>query len=269
VIAGRDPFKGHQAVSELQAATGNDRIVFRALDLGSMESVTAWARGHAATGKPLHILICNAAVMAPPLRRTVEGFESQLGINHLGHFAFTVGLLPCLREAGDARVVILTSSGHRRSDIDYQDPNYLHRPYDPPEAYGQSKTANALFAVGFSARHGSPTLTANAVMPGGVHTPLQRHLSDDELRARGWMDPDGRFTAPAEWKTPQQGAATSIWAAVAPELQADSGKYLEDCAIARPWTQPGPPARGTYLPYALDPDNADRLWTLSERLLGW
>jgi NAD(P)-dependent dehydrogenase (short-subunit alcohol dehydrogenase family) len=267
VIAGRDPVKGPRAVAELQAATGNEKIVFRQLDLSSIESATTWARKHVATGKPLHILVCNAAVMAPPLQRTVEGFESQFGINHLAHFALTIGLLPCLREAGDARVVILASSGHRRSDINYEDPNYLRRPYNPSEAYGQSKTANALFAVGFTARHGSPTLTANAVMPGGIHTQLTRHLSDDELRARGWMDASGQFVAPDGWKTPEQGSATSIWAAVAPELQGVSGKYLEDCAIAQPWTEPGPPPRGYYLPYALDPDSADRLWSLSERLL--
>jgi NAD(P)-dependent dehydrogenase (short-subunit alcohol dehydrogenase family) len=193
VIAGRDPVKGPQAVAELQAATGNEQVVFRPLDLSSMESVTTWARKHVAAGKPLHILVCNAGVMAPPLQRTVEGFESQFGINHLAHFAFTVGLLPCLREAGAARVVILTSSAHRRSDIHYEDPNYLNRPYDPSEAYGQSKTANALFGVGFTARYGGAGLTANAVMPGAIHTPLQRHLGDDELRARGWMDAGGNL----------------------------------------------------------------------------
>lgn len=266
VIAGRDPSKGDRAVSELQAATGNEKIVFRPLDLNSMESVTTWARKHAATGKPLHILVNNAGVMTPPLRRTVEGFESQLGINHLAHFAFTIGLLPCLREAGDARVICLTSSAHRRSDIDYHDPNYHDRPYDASEAYGQSKTANALFAVGFTARYGGDRLTANAVMPGAIHTPLQRHLSDEDLRARGWLDDEGKAVLD-DWKTPPQGAATTIWASVAPELRGVGGKYLEDCAIAQPWAETGRPPRGHYLQYATDPDNAHRLWELSERLL--
>jgi NAD(P)-dependent dehydrogenase (short-subunit alcohol dehydrogenase family) len=266
VIAGRDHNKGSKAVAELQATTDNEKIVFRPLDLSSMDSVTIWVRKHVATGKPLHILVDNAGVMAPPLRRTVEGFESQLGINYLAHFAFTVGLLPCLHEAGDARVVILTSSGHRHSDINYDDPNYERRPYDPSEAYGQSKTADALFAVGFTARHGGPGLSANAVMPGAINTPLQRHLSTEDLRARGWIDGDGHVVG-NNWKTPEQGAATSIWAAAAPELRGVSGRYLEDCAIARPWTQTGHLPRRRYLPYAMDENNADRLWELSERLL--
>ncbi len=266
VIAGRDPSKGDRAVSELQAATGNEKIVFRPLDLNSMESVTTWTGKHAATGKPLHILVNNAGVMTPPLQRTVEGFESQLGINHLAHFAFTIGLLPCLRDAGDARVICLTSSAHRRSDIDYDDPNYKHRPYDASEAYGQSKTANALFAVGFTARYGGDRLTANAVMPGAIHTPLQRHLTDAQLRARGWLDDEGTAVLDG-WKTPAQGAATTIWASVTPELRGVGGKYLEDCAIAHPWNKTGRLPRGHYLQYATDPHNADRLWELSERLL--
>lgn len=260
VIAGRDPDKGEAAAARLRAETGNDRIVFRHLDLSSLESVTTWARKHVATGKPLHVLVNNAAVMATPLTRTVDGFETQFGVNHLAHFAFTLGLLPCLRAAGGARVVCLTSSAHRRSDVDYDDPNYELRPYDRWRAYGQSKTANALFAVGFTARHAADGITANAVMPGAISGGLQRHLSDADLRARGWDDRSG-------WKTPSQGAATSVWAAVAPELDGASGLYLEDCAIATRWTGDGPLPRGHYLPYARDPGNAERLWRLSERVL--
>lgn len=260
VLAGRDPDKGESAVQRLRAATGNDKIVFRQLDLSSLESVTTWARKHADTGKPLHILVNNAAVMATPLSRTVDGFETQFGVNHLAHFAFTLGLLPCLRTAGDARVVCLTSSAHRRSDIDYSDPNYERRPYDRWEAYGQSKTANALFAVGFTQRYAADGVTANAVMPGAISSGLQRHLSVADIQARGWDDRSG-------WKTPSQGAATSVWAAVAPELVGVSGRYLEDCAIATPWTSDDPLPRGHYRPYALDAGNAERLWRLSEELL--
>jgi NAD(P)-dependent dehydrogenase (short-subunit alcohol dehydrogenase family) len=265
VVAGRDATKGEAAVRRLRAETGNDKIVFRPLDLGSIAAVTSWARRHVATGKPLHILVDNAGVMAPPLQRTADGFESQFGINHLAHFAFTTGLLPCLREAGSARVVCLTSSAHRRGDMDHEDPNYLHRPYDPWEAYGQSKTANALFTVGFTHRYLGDGVSANAVMPGAVRTDLQRHLSPQDLQRRGWNDAEGHAVS-AGWKTPAQGAATSIWAAVAPELDGTSGAYLEDCAVATPWTGDGAPPRGHHLPYALDPDSAERLWELSERL---
>lgn len=266
VLAGRDRTRGEAAVTRLREATGSDKVVFRPLDLSSLESVTTWARKHVATGKPLHILVDNAGVMATPLRHTAHGFESQFGINHLAHFAFTLGLLPCLRAAGDARVVVLTSSAHRRSDIDYGDPNYHHRPYDPWQAYGQSKTANALFAVGFTEHYGGPGLTANAVMPGAIRTDLQRHLRPGELRRRGWVHADG---TPVEsgWKSREQGAATTVWAAVAGELDGVSGHYLEDCAVATPWTGGGDPPRRHYLPYALDPENARRLWDLSERLV--
>ncbi|MGO9496414.1 MAG: SDR family NAD(P)-dependent oxidoreductase [Solirubrobacteraceae bacterium] len=276
VIAGRDPVKGPQAVARLQANTGNEQIVFRALDLGSLESVDTWARKHVATGKPLHILINNAAVMTPPQRRTGDGLESHLAINHLAHFALTIGLLPSLQATGDARVICLSSSAHRRSDIHYEDPNYDRRPYEPAEAYGQSKTANALFAVGFSARYAGPHLTANAVMPGAIRSGLMRHLTQDEFRARGWIDAEGNDLREG-WKTLEQGAATTIWAAVAPELDGVSGKYLEDCAIATPLLHADQPLgghynphgqlRGHYQPYALNPANAERLWTLSEQLI--
>ena len=230
-----------------------------------------------ASDKPLHILVNNAAVMWPPEQRTAEGLESHFGVNHLAHFALTIGLLPSLQAAGDARVISLSSSAHRRSDIDYEDPNYDRRPYDPAEAYGQSKTANALFVVGFSARFAGPHLSANAVMPGAISSGLMRNLSEAEFRARGWSDAEGNDLRQG-WKSPEQGAATTIWAAVAPELQGVSGKYLEDCAIATPLArdrstarrpiQPTRAAPGHYLPYALDAENAERLWMLSERMIG-
>jgi NAD(P)-dependent dehydrogenase (short-subunit alcohol dehydrogenase family) len=266
VLAGRDPAKGEAAAVRLREETGNDLIVFQLLDLGSLESVTAFARRYLATWKPLHILINNAGIMAAPLARTVDSFESQFGINHLGHFALTTGLLPALRAAGAARVASLSSRAHRRSDIDFDDPNYRHRPYDPWEAYGQSKTAVALFAAGLTARHAPDGITCNALEPGTVMTGLTRHISREELVARGWADEDGTAARLPGWKTPQQGAATSIWAAVAPELAGVGGKYLEDCAVAEPWTKDPDPPPGYYLPYALDPNHADRLWNLSEQL---
>lgn len=235
---------------------------FEELDLASLESVDAFTRRWS---RPLHLLICNAGVMRAPFGRTADGFELQFGTNHLGHFALATGLLPALRDAAGARVVVLSSRGHRRSDVDFDDPNYLHRPYDPWEAYGQSKTANCLFAVGLT-RRGMP---ANAVAPGAIHTPLMRHMPREELAARGWLDPAGdRVNGPGPgWKTIEQGAATTVWAAVAPELEGAGGKYLDNCAAAQPWTGQGEVPFGFYAPYALDPEHAERLWTLSEKLI--
>jgi NAD(P)-dependent dehydrogenase (short-subunit alcohol dehydrogenase family) len=214
VIVGRDPGKGADAVARLRGETGSKQIVFSQLDLASLTSVDTWAREQVASGKALHILVNNAAVMWPPRRRTGDGLESHLAINHLAHFALTLGLLPCLEAAGDARVISLSSSGHRRSDVHYEDPNYDRRAYDPAEAYGQSKTANALFTVGFTARFAGLQVTANAVMPGAIRSGLMRNISEAEFRSRGWIDADGNDLREG-WKTLEQGAATTIWAAVA------------------------------------------------------
>jgi len=259
VVAGRDTTKGEEAVTALRKSAGSERVVFRHLDLSSLESVTTWARKHSATGKPLHILVLNAGVMATPLIRTADGFESQFAINYLGHFAFTLGLLPSLGAAGRARVISLSSRAHRRSDVHFDDLNYRSRPYDPWEAYGQSKTACALFAAAMTTRYGHLGITCNAVMPGGIRTGLQRHMSREDIAARGWD-----AAVPPGWKTPGQGAATTIWAAVTPELDGVGGKYVEDCAIATPWTHDNDPPDGHYLPYALNPEHAERLWTLTE-----
>jgi NAD(P)-dependent dehydrogenase (short-subunit alcohol dehydrogenase family) len=280
VLAGRDQTRGSAAAERLRASTGNPTVEFARLDLASLASVRAFVERYLETGRPLRVLIDNAGIMAAPLSYTVDGFESQFGTNHLGHFALTVGLLPALRSAGSARVIVLSSAAHRRSDVDFEDPNYRSRPYDPWQAYGQSKTANALFAVGLTSRHANHGVVANAVMPGAISTDLVRFLSREQLRGLGWTDRDGRLCPPPDWKTVEQGAATTIWAAVASELEGIGGRYLENCAVAKPWNQEGmspiPPGRaldrgtlaGHYLPYALDPDHAERLWTLSEELTG-
>jgi NAD(P)-dependent dehydrogenase (short-subunit alcohol dehydrogenase family) len=186
----------------------------------------------------------------------------QFGTNHVGHFALTAGLLPALKAAGKARVVALSSIGHRRSDVHFEDLNFRERPYDPWAAYGQSKTANVLFAVGLTRRYASDGITANAVMPGGILTGLQKHMTRQEQMAMGWFDESG--TPNPRFKSTAQGASTSIWAAVAPELEGVGGLYLEDCAVAQPWTSERP--MSGYMPHARDPESAERLWSVSEEI---
>jgi len=264
LLAVRDTAKGEQVAQDLCAATGNDRAHVVELDLASLTSVRR-AAGHVAERWPrLHILINNAGVMATPRGYTTDGFETQFGTNHLGHYLLAALLLPALRAAAPARVVALSSSGHRRSDIHFEDIAYQERPYDKWEAYGQSKTANALFAVGLTRRCAAEGVTANAVHPGGIHTGLQKHVPEEEWRALGWVDADGAIN-PA-FKTPEQGAATSVWAAVGPELEGVGGLYLEDCRESSPFN-PATPYAG-YMPYALDPERADRLWAVSGELVG-
>lgn len=260
VLAARNRQQAEAVATELRADTGAATLDVGILDLASLASVRAFAADYIATGKPLHILINNAGVMATPHSYTADDFEMQFGTNHFGHFALTTALLPALRAAGRARVVSLSSIGHRRSDIDFDDIHFRTRAYDPWIAYGQSKTANALFAVGMTARFAGDGITTNSVMPGGIMTGLQKHMTDDEKRALGWIDEHG--TPNPRFKTPAQGAATSIWAAVAPELEGNGGHYLEDCHIAKPWSADAP--MSGVLPYALDPERAERLWAVSE-----
>ncbi len=263
VVATRDRAKAEGVAATLREETGNRAIEAATLDLASLASVRAFVAEYLASDRALHFLINNAGIMATPLSYTEDGFESQFGTNHMGHFALAVGLLPALRAAGKARVVALTSSGHRRSDVHFEDLNFRERPYEPFLGYGQSKTANALFAVGLTARYASDGITSNAVMPGGIMTGLQKHLSREFMTRAGWIDESGAVNA--RFKDPGQGAATSIWAAVAPELEGVGGLYLEDCAIARPVTDAN--AMRGYMPYALDPERAARLWRVSEELL--
>jgi NAD(P)-dependent dehydrogenase (short-subunit alcohol dehydrogenase family) len=209
---------------------------------------------------PLHILVNNAGVMAlPELRRSREGWELQFATNHLGHFTLVNRLRPALRD--DARVVSVSSAGHHRSDIRWDDLHFTREPYDPALAYGQSKTANALFAVHLN----SFGVQAFSVHPGGILTPLQRHLSKQEMVDAGWIDEDGNVVG-KDFKTPEQGAATQVWAATSPQLSGLGGLYLEDCDVAE---RAGTPTlRSGVLDYAVDPAAAARLWTLSAELTG-
>ncbi len=269
-MPGRNPEAGRQVAQSLRETTGNTDIHGDdQLDLASLKSVRDYTDRFLATGEPVHILIDNAGVMACPFGRTADGFETQFGTNHLGHFALTLRLLPALRQAGSARVVVVSSSAHQRSDIHFDDPNYQNRPYDPWEAYGQSKTANVLFAVALNRRLSGEGITANALMPGGIPTNLARHLAPGGSDAP-WLNEDGSVKEEYRgfFKTAEQGAATTVWAAVGAELEGVGGQYLEDCAVA-PVLNPadaGEAGMSGVMPWAIDPDNAERLWHLSEEL---
>ncbi len=215
----------------------------------------------AAWDGPLHLLVNNAGVMAAPLSRTPEGWELQFATNHLGHFALTTGLHAALAAEG-ARVVSVSSSAHLRSDVVYDDIHFERRPYEPWSAYGQSKTANVLFAVEATRRWSADGIFVNAVMPGSIRTNLQRHVTEEELaRLRAAAGGGSDF----QWKTTEQGAATSVLLATSPQLEGVGGRYFEDCAEAAP-AQEGNGRRGVAA-YALDPDSAARLWTVSEAML--
>jgi NAD(P)-dependent dehydrogenase (short-subunit alcohol dehydrogenase family) len=263
IIAARDRAKGEQAVQELHRAYPDSQITFLPLDLGSLASVRQAAEHFFSHWNRLDVLINNAAIAATPLSYTVDGYEQQFATNYLGHFLLARSLVLALRKAAPARVVSLTSGTHRASDIHFDDIQYQHRPYDKWEAYGQSKTADALLAVALTQHFGEQGITANAVNPGGVLTGLQQHLSDSERLAR-YYDAEGKLLP--SFKTPEQGAATSVWASVASELEGIGGLYLEDCQQAIPYDPEISPLTG-YMPYALNAEYAERLWTISEQLV--
>ena len=227
------------------------------LELAKLDSVEAFARGW---DGPLHILVNNAGVMAiPELTLNEDGLEMQFATNHVGHFALATSLHAALAAEG-ARIVSVSSTGHLRSPVVFDDLNFAFRDYEGFLAYGQSKTANVLFAVGATARWARDGIYANALMPGGIATALQRHMDPgyiDRARESGFR-----------LKTTEQGAATSVLLATSPSLDGVSGRYYEDCAEARVVERRGEVGTGGVAPYALDADNADRLWALSERLLG-
>jgi NAD(P)-dependent dehydrogenase (short-subunit alcohol dehydrogenase family) len=259
VLAVRDLEAGERAAADIARTTRNERVAVRKLDLADLGSVRAFV---AAWKGPLHILVNNAGVMACPEQRTREGWELQFATNHLGHFALAAGLRPGLAAARGARVVAVSSSAHLRSPVVFEDVHFQRRPYDPWAAYGQSKTANVLFAVEASSRWHGDGVTANALMPGAIHTGLQRHVSEEELdRLRRQMG--GAQVIP--WKTAPQGAATSVLLATSPLLEGIGGRYFEDCNEALP-NQPG--TRTGVAPWALDPEAASRLWALSEEAVG-
>ncbi|MFD7435486.1 SDR family NAD(P)-dependent oxidoreductase [Streptomyces sp. NPDC059861] len=255
-IATRRPGSAEPLVKELAAAGGGGRVRAEALDLSDPASVDAFAR---AWRGPLDVLVANAGIMALPTRTlTPGGWEMQLATNYLGHFALATGLHAALRDAGTARIVVVSSGAHLGVPFDFEDPHFARRPYDPWAAYGQSKSAGVLLTVG-ARRWAADGITANALNPGYILTGLQRHLDDDTMRAFGVMDGEGNVKPLPYYKTPEQGAATSVLLAASPLLKGVTGRYFEDNQEAR--TVRGAEDRpGGVAAHALDPEAADRLW---------
>ncbi len=253
-IAARDTAKGTRVAADIRQTTGNHAIDVRPLELADLRSVAAFV---ADWDGPLDLLINNAGIMALPERElTAAGWELQFATNHLGHFALTVGLHDALAAAEGARIVALSSRGHLRSPVVFEDVNFAARDYDPWLAYGQSKTANVLFAVGATARWADDGIIANAVHPGPILTPLTRHMSDERLEQLKARIP--------HFKTPQQGAATTVFAATSPLLDGIGGRYFEDVNESVVLDSVDPETIHGVAAYAVDPANADRLWELSE-----
>jgi NAD(P)-dependent dehydrogenase (short-subunit alcohol dehydrogenase family) len=258
IVPARTPDKARAAMG------GMPRVELEEMDLLDPASVDACAHRVLHSGRALHILINNAGIMAAPLVRDARGYESQFATNHLGHFQLTLRLWPalqCAGRAGGARVVSLSSSGMRFGAVDFDDPHYQRRPYDRWNAYGQSKTATALFAVALDKRGHGDGIRAFAVHPGGIHTDLSRYMSEDEKRA---------YAGPL--KTPEQGAATSVWCATSSQLDGKGGVYCVDCDIAEVIEREA--LEGLHqnlngvIPWAIDPDSAERLWKLSKEMTG-
>ncbi|GAA5018989.1 SDR family NAD(P)-dependent oxidoreductase [Streptomyces siamensis] len=247
-----------------EALDGVDAVEVEELDLGDLESVRVFAEGFLASGRTVDLMINNAGIMACPETRVGPGWEAQFATNHLGHYALVNRLWPAIAPGG-ARVVSVSSAGHHFSGIRWDDVHWANG-YDKWEAYGQAKTANVLFAVHLDRLGQESGVRAFALHPGGILTPLQRHLPREEMVERGWIDENGTPLNPEGFKTPEQGAATQVWAATSPQLAGMGGVYCEDCDIAEP-----APADGTRVgvcAHATDPEQAARLWELSAELTG-
>jgi NAD(P)-dependent dehydrogenase (short-subunit alcohol dehydrogenase family) len=273
VGAARDLGKAQRATLEVikTAAKTGGSFELVELDLASLKSVRAAADKLVADGRLFDVIIANAGVMATPFGKTEDGFETQFGTNHLGHFVFVNRIAKLIKDGG--RLVNLSSAGHRFSDVDLNDPNFSTAPYDPRAAYGRSKTANILFAVEFDRRHRERGVRATAVHPGGIKTELARYMPDGAMEA--WLKQIQEQLAaagepPFEFKSIPQGTATSVWAAVVASADAVGGKYCEDCHVAElipADSQVSAISRGVR-GYALDPKSAKALWKKSEEMVG-
>jgi NAD(P)-dependent dehydrogenase (short-subunit alcohol dehydrogenase family) len=264
VGAARDLEKARKATESVKSGA----LELVELDLASLASVRKCADGLLAAGKPFDVVIANAGVMACPKSQTSDGFETQFGTNHLGHFVLVNRIASLIKKNG-GRLVNLSSSGHRFSDVDLEDPNFDHTPYTEFGAYGRSKTANILFAVEFDRRHKADGIRATAVHPGGIQTELGRHMTPEVTKAM--IDSINANAAsggaPAfKWKTIPQGAATSVWSGFVAPADLVGGKFCEDCHVAQ--IVEGAELRGGVRAYALDPEHAKALWAKSEEMVG-
>ncbi|MEU7883508.1 SDR family NAD(P)-dependent oxidoreductase [Microbispora bryophytorum] len=258
-IATRDPAAGARIAATFAGAPGTVRSA--ALDLADLSSVAAFVRDWRG---PLDVLVANAGIMALPVRQVnAQGWEMQLATNYLGHFALTLGLYDSLRAAGRARIVVVSSGAHRAAPFDFEDPQFERRPYDPWTAYGQSKTADVLLAVG-ARRWAADGITANALNPGWILTNLTRHMDEATMREMGAIDENGEIIPQPYLKTVAAGAAASVLLAASPLVEGVTGRYFEDNQEAPPAT-PGTP--GGVAAHALDPDAADRLWDYASSVL--
>ncbi len=262
IVPARDIAKAKNTLAEFPAVT------IAAMDLSDLSSVRKFATDIAVDRKPLHLLINNAGVMACPEMRNGPGWESQFAINHIGHFVLTNELAPVLKSAGGARVVCLSSTAHKLSPIRWDDIHFTSAPYEKWSAYGQAKTANALFARELDARWKGDGVRAFSVHPGGIMTPLQRHLPKEEMVALGWLGEDGEMSDRVKklFKTPEQGASTSIWAATSALLDGMGGVYCEDCNIAALGGDDAP-RWAMVQPHACDDVQATKLWLVTEAMV--
>ncbi|MFD7389283.1 SDR family NAD(P)-dependent oxidoreductase [Streptomyces sp. NPDC059852] len=262
-VATRRPESAGPLLRELNEAGGSGSAHLAQLDLSDLESVRSFVKEWQG---PLDILVANAGIMALPQKELApNGWELQLATNFLGHFALTTGLHSALKASGSARVVLVSSGAHINVPFDFEDPQFERRPYDPWVAYGQSKTAEVLFAVG-ARRWTGDGITVNACNPGYILTNLQRHLDDDTMRAFGVMDADGNLTPLPYYKTPAQGAATSVLLAASPLVSGVTGRYFDDNQEA-PIAVEGAENPSGVAAHALDPASAQRLWEYAERAL--
>lgn len=266
IITGRDLVKGKQALDDLRRSTNNEQIELLELHLDSLASVRSFAEEYLRRDLPLHILICNAGVLPGIRRLTKDGFEENWGINHLAHFLLFQLLFPVLKKSRPARVIAVSSLANRRAGIDYDDWNWEKRPFNMWFAYAQGKVANILFAKQASQLYADQGVKVFSVHPGTILTAIQKEITAEDWDKLGWVDKE--TGKPIERiKTVEQGASTSVWTALAPELEEHPGAYCEDCAVSVGVVDPSTPLLYGLAAHSVDMDSAQRLWALSESLV--